>query len=67
MVSICRVRKREAVSEIEILSWLRANEAARLVTTLPVMTEVCALLSRRIGNPAALDFLRWVERGGAIR
>jgi uncharacterized protein len=49
---------------IEVLHWLRANEAARLVTTWPVMTEVCALLSRRIGNPAALDFLRWAERGG---
>jgi predicted nucleic acid-binding protein len=32
----------------------------------PVATEVCALLARRIGNPAALDFLRWAQRG-AIR
>jgi predicted nucleic acid-binding protein len=28
-----------------------------------VATEVCALLARRIGNPAALDFLRWAQRG----
>jgi hypothetical protein len=28
-----------------------------------VATEVCALLARRIGNPAALDFLRWARRG----
>jgi uncharacterized protein len=47
-----------------VLEWVRLNESARLVTTWPVMTEVCALLSRRVGNPAALDFLRWVQRGG---
>ena len=27
-------------------------------------TEVCALLARRIHNEAALDFLRWAQRGG---
>lgn len=47
-----------------VLTWMRQNEAAQLLTTWPVLTEVCALLSRRIGNPAALDFLRWVLRGG---
>ena len=47
-----------------VLKWLRQNEQAQLVTTWPVLTEVCALLSRRMGNPAALDFLRWVHRGG---
>jgi uncharacterized protein len=46
-----------------VLKWLRQNEQALLVSTWPV-TEVCALLSRRVGNPAALDFLRWVQRGG---
>ena len=25
---------------------------------------MCALLARRVGGPAALDFLRWVQRGG---
>ena len=25
--------------------------------------EVCALLARRIANEAALDFLRWAQRG----
>lgn len=47
-----------------VLQWLRANPQARLVTTWPVLTEVCALLARRIGNAAALDFLRWGQRGG---
>lgn len=47
-----------------VLIWLRRHEAVQLVTTWPVLTEVCALLSRRVGNPAALDFLRWVLRGG---
>ena len=36
----------------------------KLLTTWPVLTEVCALLARRIGNAAALDFLRWGHRGG---
>jgi uncharacterized protein len=47
-----------------VVAWLRANPQARLVTTWPVATEVCALLARRIGNAAALDFLNWVQRGG---
>ena len=47
-----------------IVDWLRHSPHARLTTTWPVATEVCALLARRIGNPAALDFLRWAQRGG---
>jgi uncharacterized protein len=47
-----------------VLDWLRDNPGARLISTWPVATEVCALLARRISNEAALDFLRWVERGG---
>lgn len=47
-----------------IVEWLRRNTEARLITTWPVATEVCALLARRVGNPAALDFLRWALRGG---
>lgn len=46
-----------------ILSWLRENQGIRLLTTWPVLTEVCALLARRLHHQAALDFLRWVERG----
>ena len=46
-----------------VLRWLRANQQIRLYTTWPVLTEVCALLARRLNNLAALDFLRWVERG----
>jgi predicted nucleic acid-binding protein len=46
-----------------VLSWLRENPRAKLLSTWPVATEVCALLARRIGNECALDFLRWVQRG----
>lgn len=47
-----------------VLGWLRANPSATLVSTWCVATEVCALLARRIHNDAALDFLRWCQRGG---
>lgn len=47
-----------------VRDWLEANQAAALVSTWPVATEVCALLARRIGNECALDFLRWAQRGG---
>lgn len=47
-----------------VLQWLQAHPQAQLVSTWPVATEVCALLARRIANAAALDFLRWVQRGG---
>ena len=33
-----------------VLDWLRANPAARLLTTWPVATEVCALLARLGGH-----------------
>ena len=46
-----------------VLGWLEAHPQAQLLSTWPVATEVCALLARRIGNPAALDFLRWAQRG----
>ena len=46
-----------------VVNWLREHPALRLVTTWPVVTEVCALLSRRLSNEAALDFLRWIQRG----
>lgn len=49
---------------LAVLAWLEANPRTRLLTTWPVVTEVCALLARRVGDPAALDFLRWIERGG---
>ena len=35
-----------------------------IVTTWCVLTEVCAMLSRRVHNEAALDVLRWALRGG---
>jgi uncharacterized protein len=46
-----------------IADWLRTHPNTKLVSTWPVLTEVCALLARRIHNEAALDFLRWVMRG----
>lgn len=46
-----------------VKTWLALNPQAKLITTWPVMTEVCALLARRIHNEAALDFLRWAQRG----
>ena len=47
-----------------VCGWLQANPTARLISTWPVATEVCALLARRVANAAALDFLRWAQRGG---
>ena len=47
-----------------VVAWLQAHPALALVSTWPVLTEVCALLARRVHNQAALDFLLWVERGG---
>lgn len=47
-----------------VRGWLQANPGTTLVSTWPVATEVCALLARRIHNNAALDFLRWAQRGG---
>jgi uncharacterized protein len=47
-----------------VLQWLQHNPGASLLSTWPVATEVSALLARRIHNGCALDFLRWVQRGG---
>jgi uncharacterized protein len=47
-----------------VVGWLQRSSQVELITTWPVCTEVCALLARRIGNAAALDFLRWAMRGG---
>lgn len=44
-------------------AWLKAHPEVRLHSTWPVLTEVCALLARRIHNGAALDFFQWVQRG----
>lgn len=46
------------------VAWLKTNPQVALHSTWPVLTEVCALLARRIHNQAALDFLQWVQRGG---
>jgi hypothetical protein len=46
-----------------VLTWLQAHPDVALVSTWPVLTEVCALLARRVHNQAALDFLLWAERG----
>lgn len=47
-----------------VMQWLQNHPHIHLLTTWPVVTEVCALLARRLGNAAALDFLRWGQRGG---
>ena len=49
-----------------VLTWLQAHPHAKLISTWPVATEVCALLARRIANEAALDFLRWAQRGALV-
>lgn len=49
-----------------VLAWVEANPDARLFTTWPVVTEVCALLSKRVSGAAALNFLLWIERGGLV-
>lgn len=46
-----------------VLNWLREHPQLRLVSTWPVLTEVCALLAHRVSHDAALDFLRWIDRG----
>jgi uncharacterized protein len=47
-----------------VADWLRTNPRIGLVTTWCVLTEVCAMLSRRVHVEAALDVLRWSLRGG---
>ena len=47
-----------------VTEWLQTNPRIRLVTTWCVLTEVCAMLSCRVHNEAALDVLRWALRGG---
>jgi uncharacterized protein len=49
-----------------ICEWLETNPTIALITTWPVLTEVCAMLSRRVHNEAALDVLRWSLRGGIL-
>ena len=47
-----------------VYAWIKANPGARLYTTWPVITEVCALLASRVSDAAAHDFLTWISRGG---
>ena len=47
-----------------VSQWMQGNPRIKLVTTWCVLTEVCAMLSRRVHNDAALDVLRWALRGG---
>lgn len=44
-----------------VKAFLKSN-SLRLVTTWPVLTETCAMLTAQ----AALDFLEFVERGGLV-
>jgi predicted nucleic acid-binding protein len=45
-------------------TWLAQNPKTQLVTTWVVLAEVCHLLSQRLHNQAALDFLAWIQGGG---
>ncbi len=45
------------------VAWLREHPKVQLITTWPVITEVCAMLGQRVRKEVALDFLRWVQRG----
>jgi predicted nucleic acid-binding protein len=45
------------------VTWLREHPKVQLITTWPVITEVCAMLGHRVRKEVALDFLRWVQRG----
>lgn len=45
------------------ITWLREHPKVQLITTWPVITEVCAMLGQRVRKEVALDFLRWVQRG----
>ncbi len=47
-----------------VRDWLQHNPQADLLSTWPVATEVCAMLARRVSQDMALNFLRWVQRGG---
>ena len=38
---------------LPVQHWLETHPAVRLITTWPVLTEVCTLLARRIHNQAA--------------
>jgi uncharacterized protein len=48
-----------------VRTWCFEHPKANFITTWVVLAEVCHLLSRRIHNQAALDFLAWV-RSGAV-
>lgn len=47
-----------------VTEWLQTNPRVKLITAWCVLTEVCAMLRRRVHNEAALDVLRWALRGG---
>ena len=51
-------------SHAAVTEWMQTNPRIKLVTTWCVLTEVCAMLSRREHNEAALDVVRWALRGG---
>lgn len=48
-----------------VVDFLAGHPRLRLVTTWPVLNETSALLGSRVGKGAELDFLTWIERGGA--
>jgi predicted nucleic acid-binding protein len=48
-----------------VVAFIASHPRLRLITTWAVLNETSALLGSRVGKAAELDFLIWVERGGA--
>jgi len=48
----------------QVVSFLKKHPRLQLLTTWAVINETSALLGSRVGKPAELDFLAWIERGG---
>jgi predicted nucleic acid-binding protein len=55
---------RDDTHHAAVKKFLAAHPRLHLLSTWPVVNEVCALLGARVGKQAELDFLEWMERGG---
>jgi predicted nucleic acid-binding protein len=55
---------RDDAHHATVRKFLAAHPRLHLLSTWPVVNEVCALLGTRVGKQAELDFLEWMERGG---
>jgi uncharacterized protein len=48
----------------QVLGFFKKHPSLKLLTTWAVINETSALLGSRVGKPAEIDFLVWIERGG---